>query len=131
MNFKNILTIEPQNSEHLQSIYSKSDYKRYNVNHFYFKEYIKSPNGLFQALCTTIEKLKPVVILIHYGGEFKKHKDIFIPILKQIRVKFDQEIRVGIQRRLALQEIDDEILQVVDNDDDTISIEKLIFKRNR
>lgn len=134
MTKKTILTIEsfddPTARSMLHSIYSSDEYNDFKIDHCFFLKRGQSAGNtatIFQLIRDKIVECKPDVILIHSGASFLTHKNIFINLIPKLRELFPN-ILWGIQRRIVIKA---DILEILDDNQEIIKLEKIIFLINR
>lgn len=129
-----VLTIESTDDNTtrrlLESYYDRTEFGKYEIDHFFFlgKYSTKiSRDDLQKNLEAKIKAFKPEAILIHSGGYFFNHIDIFNEVVLEIKKQYPK-ILIGIQRRSIVQH---EILKNLDDGSEIKKLEKIFFYKQR
>lgn len=128
-----ILTIESYDEDAtrqlMHTLYKSPEFKDYKIDHFYCQtphEETFDKEALFQRLKKKINDFEPQIILIHTGVFFFCNQQTFELLLSKIKTQYPG-ILLGIQNRTFVGQ-NSKILDSLDETEEIIRLEKLIFK---
>jgi len=110
----------------LKSIYQAPEFKDIKINHC-FIDGAKTQNDLYKKIDRSLLEHECHYLMIHDGKEYHRVEQELGPVLKRLKENLPN-LKIGIQNRHKIRL---QTLQILDEDRNTLSLEKKIFRMKR